>query len=77
MMMQKITMSEAQKMLRSRDTPVYMMHIDWFTKRTGYSIICDVDLEAENPDCSDVLVDASKRWREPGSVVALVLKENK
>ena len=75
MMMQKITMSEAQKMLRSRDTPVSMMHIDWFTKDTGYSIICGVDLSAENPDCSDVLVRDDRRWREHGSVVALVLKD--
>ena len=73
--MKKITMDEAQKMLRSRDTPVSIMHIDWFTKETGYSIICDVDLQAEHPDCSDVLVRDGRRWREPGSIVALVLKD--
>lgn len=64
-------------MLSSRDCAVNIMHIDWFTKDTGYSIICGVDLQAENPDCSDVLVGDGRRWREPGSVVALVLKDGR
>lgn len=69
-------MSEAQKMLSSRDDVVNIMHINWFTKRTGYSIICGVDLEAEHPDCSEVLVDGRKPWRENGAVVALILRED-
>ena len=72
----KISMSEAQKMIKVRDPFVHLMHIEWFTPQTGYSIIHGVNLEAENPDCSHVLVDGRTRWRE-GNVVALVLTDDK
>lgn len=69
----KISMSEAQKMVKSKEQVFYLMHINWFTPRTGYSIIHGVDLEQENPDCSYVVVYGRVRWREANSIAALVL----
>ena len=77
--MKKIPMAEVRKILKAQRRPgwqgkmVYLMHICWFTRETGYSIINDVDLEQENSDCDHALVREDLGWRQPGSVVALVL----
>ena len=42
----KISMSEAQKMIKVRDPFVHLMHIEWFTPQTGFSIIHGIDLRA-------------------------------
>ena len=70
--MDKITMEVALKMEKSG---FVIMHVDWFTYETGYSIIHNIDLRAENPDCSHVLIDPVKRWRQAGAVAALILSE--
>ena len=74
--MKKIRMSEAEKMLgiHGNGTRFHLMHIEWFTKRTGYGYLHVCDLEDENPDCSHVVVDGNRHWREAGTVAALVLR---
>ena len=74
--MKKITMDEAMKMCRPQvgnRNNFYLMHIGWFTADTGYSHVHGMDLAQDHPDCSNVLVDGIRRWREAGAVVAVVL----
>lgn len=68
--MEKMSMSEAKKMLREG---YWIMHISWFSEKTGWGILHNVDLEKENPDCSHALIAPCKKWREPNAVAALIL----
>ena len=69
--MMKMKMDDAKKMERDG---FYLIHIDHFTERTGYSIIHDVDLMKKHPDCSHALITPGKRWRDYNAIAALILK---
>ena len=66
----KMKMGDAKKMEREGFT---IMHIEWFTKESGYSIIHHIDLKEKNPDCSHVLIAPNKRWTDYNSVSSLIL----
>ena len=69
--MQKISMSEAKKMVNAADSIVYLMHIDWPKRHKGEKF----DLASDNPDCSHVLLNGTIKWGKPGWVAALVLSK--
>ena len=60
--MDKITWTEAVKMENS--IGAYTIHISWIPV-----------LESENLDCSAVVIDPDKNWRDPTSHLFLVLDD--
>ena len=72
----KITMKEAIKLKESPEEPVYMMHLSWYKRDRGLSLLPSTGIEEGNEDCSHVLLNATIRFGQPGCVAALVLAPN-